>query len=110
MSPSAARRALPLQPESGAAALRTRIDTHLMVTLMKKLVLKLVDLDVESFDLSPALRGLRCTVLAHMDDDNGGDGGADYSDVCSAVSSCAGWQTCDAACVEEQRRIILYGS
>jgi hypothetical protein len=76
---------------------------------MKKLVLNLEDLDVESFDLSPALRDQRCTVLGHMDDDNGGDGGGDYSDVCSAAYSCADWETCNAGCnVEQQRRIILY--
>jgi hypothetical protein len=88
-----------------------RIDTHLTVTLMKKLVLKLDTLDVQSFETASSLRGLRCTVRGHMDDDNGGDGGGDYSDVCSAISICATWQTCDdAACVDEQRRIILYGS
>lgn len=75
---------------------------------MQKLALNLDDLDVQSFETTSALRELRCTVRGYMDDDNGGDGGGDYSDVCSAVYSCAG-ATCDAACdVEQQRRIILY--
>lgn len=76
--------------------------------MKKKLVLKLDDLNVDSFDTSLVLRDLRCTVRGHMDDDNGGDGGGDYSDICSGVYSCADWQTCNAGCVEQQRRIILY--
>ena len=76
---------------------------------MKKLALNIDDLDVQSFETSSTLRDVRCTVRGHMDDDNGGDGGGDYSDVCSAVYSCADWETCNAACsVEQQRRIILY--
>ena len=76
---------------------------------MKKLSLKLDDLSVHSFETTRTLAGLRCTVRAHMDDDNGGDGGEGYTDVCSAVYSCADWETCNAACqVEQQRRIILY--
>ncbi|HEY0020629.1 MAG TPA: hypothetical protein VGC13_30300 [Longimicrobium sp.] len=75
---------------------------------MKKLALNVDDLDVQSFDTTSAIYHLRCTVRGYRDDDNGGDGGGDYTDVCSAIYSCA---TCDAACdVEEQRRIILYGS
>jgi hypothetical protein len=82
-----------------------------MVILMQKLALNLDDLDVQSFATTSALRGLRSTVRGHLDDDNGGDGGGDYSDLCSAVYSCASWETCDAACdAEQQRRIILYGS
>lgn len=76
---------------------------------MKKLSLKLDDLSVQSFATTRALSTLRCTVRAHMDDDNGGDGGGDYTDVCSAVYSCADWETCNAACsVQQQRRVILY--
>jgi hypothetical protein len=76
---------------------------------MKKLALNLDDLDVQSFDTTCDARELRCTVRGYMDDDNGGDGGGDYSDVCSAVYSCVDWETCNAACsVEQQRRIILY--
>jgi hypothetical protein len=82
-----------------------------MVILMQKLALNLDDLDVQSFETTSALSGLRSTVRGHLDDDNGGDGGGDYSDVCSAVYSCADWETCNAACtVDPQRRIILYGS
>ena len=76
---------------------------------MKKLALNLDDLDVQSFDTTCDSRELRCTVRGYMDDDNGGDGGGDYSDVCSAAYSCADWETCNAVCgVEQQRRIILY--
>jgi hypothetical protein len=78
-------------------------------TLMKKLALNIDELEVHSFETTDAPRELRCTVRGYMDDDNGGDGGGDYSDVCSDVYSCAGWETCNAACsVEQQRRIILY--
>ena len=76
---------------------------------MKKLALNIDDLDVQSFETSSTPGAQRCTVRGHMDDDNGGDGGGDYTDVCSAVYSCADWETCNAACsVEQQRRIILY--
>ncbi|HYR10926.1 MAG TPA: hypothetical protein VEQ60_24315 [Longimicrobium sp.] len=78
---------------------------------MQKLALNLDDLDVQSFDTTCDARELRCTVRGYMDDDNGGDGGGDYSDLCSAVYSCATCVSCDAVCdAEEQRRIILYGS
>lgn len=76
---------------------------------MKKLSLKLDDLSVQSFQTTSALANLRCTVRAHMDDDDGGDGGGDYTELCSAVYSCANWETCGDQCnVEQQRRIILY--
>lgn len=75
---------------------------------MKKLALKLDDLSVQSFATTAALRDLRCTVRGHLDDDNGGDGGGDYTDLCTAVYSCATCDTCDDACKEQQRRIILY--
>ena len=75
---------------------------------MKKLSLNVDELSVQSFETSPALLEPRGTVRGCMDDDNGGDGGGEYSDVCSGVYSCADWQTCNAGCVEQQRRIILY--
>jgi hypothetical protein len=75
---------------------------------MKKLALNIDELSVQSFRTTPARKDLRCTVRGYMDDDNGGGGGGDYSDVCSAVYSCADWQTCNAGCVEQQRRIIVY--
>jgi hypothetical protein len=75
---------------------------------MKKLSLKLDGLSVQSFATTSALRDLRCTVRGHMDDDNGGDGGGDYTDLCSAIYSCYTCDTCDDACKEQQRRIILY--
>lgn len=75
---------------------------------MKKLSLKLDNLSVQSFRTTSALANLRCTVRAHIDDDNGGDGGGDYTDLCSAVYSCATCETCDGCDVEQQRRIILY--
>ncbi|HEX6367456.1 MAG TPA: hypothetical protein VF006_00910 [Longimicrobium sp.] len=76
---------------------------------MQKLALNVDELNVQSFETTHELRELRCTVRGYMDDDDGGDGGGDYSDVCSAVYSCADWETCNAACgVEQQRRIILY--
>jgi hypothetical protein len=83
------------------------------MTPMKKLTLNIDELNVHSFETTDTPREDRCTVRGHMDDDNGGDGGGDgggdYSDVCSAVYSCADWATCNAACnVEQQRRIILY--
>ena len=76
---------------------------------MKKLSLNINELNVRSFQTTDAPRNRRCTVRGYMDDDNGGGGGGDYSDVCSAVYSCADWATCNAGCnVEQQRRIILY--
>lgn len=76
---------------------------------MQKLVLNPDDLKVQSFETTPAPDDRRGTVRGHMDDDDGGDGGGDHTDVCSAVYSCADWETCNAACnVEQQRRIILY--
>ncbi|WP_420127624.1 hypothetical protein [Longimicrobium sp.] len=76
---------------------------------MKKLALNPDELNVQSFQTTTSLKKLRCTVRGYMDDDNGGDGGADYSDVCSGVYSCVDWETCNAACgVQQQRRIILY--
>jgi hypothetical protein len=74
---------------------------------MKKLALNIDELNVQSFETTRIPRELG-TVRGHMDDDNGGDGGGDYSDVCSAAYSCADWETCNAGCVEQQRRIILY--
>jgi hypothetical protein len=75
---------------------------------MKKLALNIDELSVQSFQTTTDVKEMRCTVRGYMDDDNGGDGGADYSDVCSGVYSCADWETCNAGCVEQQRRIILY--
>jgi hypothetical protein len=75
---------------------------------MKKLALNIDELSVQSFQTTADAQELRCTVRGYMDDDNGGDGGGDYTDVCSGVYSCADWQTCNAGCVEQQRRIILY--
>jgi hypothetical protein len=81
----------------------------LTVTLMKKLALNVDELNVQSFETTRTPPEPRCTVRGYMDDDNGGDGGGNYSDLCSAVYSCATCDTCDAACqVEQQRRIILY--
>jgi hypothetical protein len=78
------------------------------VILMKKLALNIDELSVQSFETTANAEEQRCTVRGYMDDDNGGDGGGDYSDVCSGVYSCADWATCNAGCVEQQRRIILY--
>lgn len=75
---------------------------------MKKLALNIDELSVQSFPTTRTPREPRCTVRGYMDDDNGGTGGGDYSDVCSGVYSCADWATCNAGCVEQQRRIILY--
>jgi hypothetical protein len=78
---------------------------------MKKLSLKLDDLGVQSFATTSPIRDLRCTVRGHMDDDNGGDGGGDYTELCSAIYSCDSCDTCDTCddlCKEQQRRIILY--
>ena len=75
---------------------------------MKKLALNIDELRVQSFQTTSDVTEMRCTVRGYMDDDNGGDGGGDYSDVCSGVYSCADWETCNDACVEQQRRIILY--
>lgn len=93
------------QPGNGPAAPRTRINIPPDDIQMKKLALNVDELNVQSFPTTRIPRDLRCTVRGYMDDDNGGD----YSDVCSAVYSCADWATCNAACnVEQQRRIILY--
>lgn len=76
---------------------------------MKKLALNIDELNVQSFEITRVPREPRCTVRGYMDDDNGGDGGGDYGDVCSAVHGCADRETCNAGCnVEQQRRIILY--
>src|SRR5687767_3775570 len=74
---------------------------------MKKLALNIDELSVQSFETTADVKEMRCTVRGYMDDDNGGDGGGDYSDVCSGVCRCADWETCSAGCVEPQRRIIL---
>ena len=75
---------------------------------MKKLALKIDELSVHSFPTTADVKEMRCTVRGYMDDDNGGDGGGGYSDACSGVYSCDDWETCNAGCVEQQRRIILY--
>ena len=77
---------------------------------MQKLALNLEDLDVQSFDTTPAPRDMRCTVRGYMDD-------ASYdgcSDACgSQIYTCLTCDTCDDACNDddgpvEQRRIIVY--
>lgn len=85
---------------------------HVTVPLMKKLVLKLDDLSVQSYETTPALAHLRSTVHGHMDDAS--QDGLACSDACgSQVYSCLTCDTCDDACADDdgfisQRRIIVY--
>jgi hypothetical protein len=91
-----------------------RIDTHPTETLMQKLALKLDDLSVQSFQTTPALRDLRCTVRGHLME-------ASYDELAcsgacgSQIYTCATCDTCDEACdagggPDAQRRIIVYGA
>lgn len=76
---------------------------------MKKLALNVDDLDVQSFDTTPALQE-RCTVLAHQENGTYEWG---CTDACS-LYTCASCEPCDqtlgdpADTVDEGRRIILY--
>jgi hypothetical protein len=77
---------------------------------MKKLALKLDELNVQSFDTMPSDGGRRGTVLGLQEfatDEQA------CTDVCSLVPTCYSCETCDAACdpgdtVDVPRRIILY--
>ncbi len=80
---------------------------------MKKLALKLDDLNVQSFATTAGAGEARGTVRGHL----GAASNDDFcSDACgSQVYSCYTCDTCDAACApdddggpEQQRRIILY--
>jgi hypothetical protein len=83
---------------------------------MQKLALNLEDLDVQSFDTTPALRDLRCTVQAHQDVSH--DELA-CSDACTLVLTCYSCETCLDPCAPPPtqtcddsadlgRRIIVY--
>ncbi|HEX6909897.1 MAG TPA: hypothetical protein VF142_05870 [Longimicrobium sp.] len=78
---------------------------------MKKLVLELDDLNVQSFATTGGARGPRGTVRAHETETCVEQ---HCTDVCSLVLTCASCEgTCDQACqgddtVDENRRIILY--
>ena len=74
---------------------------------MKKLALKLDDLNVQSFATTDDDRDVRGTVRGHLDD-------ASRDDFCSeAETQIYSCYSCDPACEpdegpEQQRRIILY--
>ena len=78
---------------------------------MKKLVLELDDLNVQSFATTGGARGPRGTVRAHETGTYDEQGGTDACSLVLTCNSCEG--TCDQACqgddtVDENRRIILY--
>jgi hypothetical protein len=79
---------------------------------MKKLALKLDDLDVQSFATTRTLRELRCTVRGHLMEATYDE--AACSGACSPVYSCATCETGDDACdpggADAGRRIIVYGA
>ncbi|HEX6909896.1 MAG TPA: pinensin family lanthipeptide [Longimicrobium sp.] len=74
---------------------------------MKKLALKLDDLNVQSFATTDGAQHMRGTVRGHLDDDS-------YDDFCSeAETQIYTCDSCDPACEppegpEQQRRVILY--
>lgn len=83
---------------------------------MQKLALNVADLDVQSFDTTPALRDLRCTVRAHQENDTYEAG---CTDACTLAATCYSCDTCEDACspgetidpgdtADPGRRIILY--
>lgn len=83
----------------------------ILVIPMKKLTLKLDDVDVQSFDTTSAAHALRGTVPAHL----GAASNDDFcSDACgSQIYTCHVCDTLDDACndddgPDQQRRIIVY--
>ena len=77
---------------------------------MKKLVLDIDHLDVQSFSTTPTLKELRCTVRGHLME-------ATYDEqactaACSLHLTCAACETGDDACdpggTDAGRRIIVY--
>jgi hypothetical protein len=79
---------------------------------MRKLALNMDDLDVQSFDTTPTLHDLRCTVRAHQMESY--DELA-CSDACTLVLTCYSCETCEDACAPQGtdtadpgRRIIVY--
>ena len=102
-------RAFPCSRSTDPPRTGPRINIHLTVNPMQKLSLKLDDLSVQSFETTPALDEIRCTVRGHMDDASHDE----CSDACgSQIYTCLTCDTCDDACNDdgpvEQRRIILY--
>jgi hypothetical protein len=77
---------------------------------MKKLALKLDDLNVQSFHPTPPARDGRGTVQAH---ESGTYDEQGCTDACSLVLTCYSCETCEDACapadtVDPNRRIIVY--
>jgi hypothetical protein len=82
---------------------------------MQKLSLNLEDLDVQSFDTTPAPRDLRCTVRAHQESYDE----LACSDGCTLYFTCYSCETCEDPCAppptqttddtaDPGRRVILY--
>lgn len=77
---------------------------------MKKLVLDIDRLDVQSFATTPALKELRCTVRGHMAEPTYGEQACTAA--CSPDLACAACETGGDACApagtDAGRRIIVY--
>ena len=76
---------------------------------MKKLALKLDDLNVQSFATTSAMQELRCTVRGYLDDashDECSDACGSYIYTCDACEETGDGGT--GGDHEQQRRIILY--
>jgi hypothetical protein len=77
---------------------------------MKKLALKIDDLNVQSFATTSAARDERGTVHGHETETYDEQG---CTDACSLVLTCYSCETCEEACdpanmVDPNRRIIVY--